>query len=125
MLMLRFRPATILLAIGLIVLVGACGSTRVISNDRTLFIALTDYHLTPQSVRTSSGPMTILVHNYGRLTHNLVVSIDGASSGSTRPIAPGQTAEMTVTLVPGTYLMASTILSDQATGQYGTLKVSS
>ena len=35
--------------------------------------------------------------------------------------APGQSAELFATLAAGKYLMASTILSDQALGAYGTL----
>lgn len=114
-----------LLAAASLALLSGCGHTRVIVGERTLYVSLTDYRVAPQSVRVSSGEVTILVHNYGRLTHNLVVSLDGRSTGSTRPIWPSQSAEMTLTLVPGTYLMASTILSDQALGEYGTLKVTS
>ncbi len=106
-------------------LLGGCGHTQVIGQDRTLYVALADYRVTPQSVRVRSGPMTIFVHNYGRLTHDLVVSLNGQSIESTRPIWPGQSAELSVSLPPGNYLMASTILSDQALGEYGTLKVTS
>ena len=42
---------------------------------------------------------------------------------STKPIAPGQTAQLDAALPPGHYLMASSILSDQALGAYGTLIV--
>lgn len=114
-----------LLAAASLALLGGCGHTQVIGKDRTLYVALTDYRVTPQSVRVRSGPMTIFVHNYGHLTHDLVVSLNGQSTGSTRPIWPGQSAEISLTLVPGSYLMASTMLSDQALGEYGTLKVTS
>ncbi len=73
-------------------------------------------------MQISQGPLTILVHNYGRLTHNLVISRGGQAQAITRPIWPGPTAELTLTLTPGSYLMASTILSDQTLGQYGTLR---
>ena len=79
----------------------------------------------PQDVHATAGALTIFVHNYGRLTHNLVISLDGHTQVSTQPIAPGQTTELFATLSPGKYLMASTILSDQALGAYGTLDVSS
>jgi len=61
--------------------------------------------------------------NYGRLTHNLVLSRGGQTQGSTRALAPGQSGVITVQLTPGTYQMASTILSDQALGAYGTMTV--
>ena len=119
------RRLIFLLVAASLALVSGCGHTQVIRGDRTLYLALNDYRVAPQSVRVSSGQVTIFVHNYGRLTHNLVVSLHGQSTGSTQPIWPGQSAEMTLSLVPGTYLMASTILSDQALGEYGTLKVTS
>jgi hypothetical protein len=102
-----------------------CSHTQAVGSDRTLQVALTEYRLNPQSVRVSAGPLTVLVHNYGRLTHNLVVSLNGQAAGATRPLWPGQDAAITVMLAPGTYVMASTILSDQALGEYGTLKVTS
>jgi hypothetical protein len=63
------------------------------------------------------------VHNYGRLTHDLVITRDGQQTAATEPLAPGQTADLVTTLSPGQYLMSSTILSDQALGAYGTLRV--
>lgn len=119
------RALTLLLALAALIALVGCGEEHLSGGDRTLSVALTDYRLLPQDVRVSSGPLTILVHNYGRLTHNLAVSLDGGSSVTTPPIWPGQSAELTVTLEPGTYQLASTILSDQALGEYGTLKVTS
>ncbi len=86
-------------------------------------MALTEYRLHPQDVRVSAGLLAIFVHNYGRLTHNLTLSIDGLGAGSTGPLLPGQSTELVVYLTPGRYVMASTILSDQALGEYGTLTV--
>ena len=101
-----------------------CSHTRAVGADRTLRVALTEYRLNPQSAHVGAGVITILVHNYGRLTHNLVVSENGQTIGSTKPVAPGQSAEIDLNLAPGSYLMTSTILSDQALGEYGTLTVS-
>jgi hypothetical protein len=113
--------ATALLAVAL----GGCAHSQVVGADRTLRVGLTEYRVTPGDVRVSAGLLTIFVHNYGRLTHNLVVSLNGQSAGATRPLWPGQDAVIAVTLTPGTYVMASTILSDEALGEYGTLKVTS
>jgi len=66
------------------------------------------------SARAKAGVLTIYVRNQGQLTHNLVISQDGQTTASTEPLEPGQSAEMTLDLAPGTYLIASTILSDQA-----------
>lgn len=102
---------------------GGCGRVATVGADRTLQLALTEYRLNPRSVRAGAGMLTIRVHNYGRLTHNLVISAGGQPSVSTKPIPPGQSVELILTLIPGTYRMASTILSDEALGEYGTLTV--
>ncbi len=107
-----------------LVTVGAtgCGSTTVGSGG-TLQIAVSEYRITPQNVRAGAGPVTIVVHNDGRLSHNLVISRGGITEASTTPIAPGRWTQLEATLPPGRYLMASSLLSDQALGAYGTLDV--
>jgi sulfur carrier protein ThiS len=120
------RAAKLPLIIASLVLawvLSGCSHTRAVGSDRTLRMAVTEYHLNPQSARVSSGTVAILVHNYGRLTHNLVVSVNGQAVDATKPIPPGQATELDLTLAPGTYLVASTIFSDQALGAYGTLTV--
>jgi hypothetical protein len=101
----------------------ACGHTQQVGSDHTLSVALTEYRLNPQSARVASGTLTLVVRNFGRLTHNLVISMNGQPAASTRPLAPGESAAITVNLAAGSYEMASTILSDQALGEYGTLTV--
>ncbi len=88
-----------------------------------LHLALSEYRVAPQQVSARVGTLTIFVHNYGRLNHNLVITHDGVSEASTEPIRPGQTAELIANLTPGHYQMASTVLSDQALGTYGSLTV--
>jgi plastocyanin len=123
------RPARnprALLAITLLLLgslLAGCGNTTQVSSAHILSVALTEYHVSPQSIRARAGTLTIFVHNYGRLSHNLVISEDGHPEASTQPIPPGETTELIANLTPGKYQMASTILSDQALGAYGTLKV--
>jgi len=94
---------------------------QAIGSHRVLQVTLTEFRITPQDIRGQAGPLTIFVHNFGRLSHNLAISRDGRADGSTQAIPPGQTSELAVTLSPGTYQLASTILSDQALGAYGTL----
>ncbi len=57
-----------------------------VAKQRTLHVALSEYRVTPQSVRVSAGALTIFVHNYGRLTHNLVISLGGQPEATTEPI---------------------------------------
>ncbi|MGA2009631.1 MAG: hypothetical protein ABSH51_03705 [Solirubrobacteraceae bacterium] len=111
--------AAVLAAVGL----AACGATARVGRDGVLEIGLSEYRVTPQRVAAAPGVLTIFVHNYGRLTHDLVISEDGTVIASTAPVAPGETAELDAALTAGSYLMASTILSDQALGAYGTLVV--
>ncbi len=115
--------ATALAGLALATVLAGCGHTRQVGSTRTVQMSVNEYRLNPQSVDASAGVLAIVVHNYGRLTHNLVVSANGQSVAGTTPIAPGQTAELDLDLAPGTYQMASTILSDEALGAYGTLTV--
>jgi len=100
-----------------------CGHTQRLPGSRTLYVGLTEYRLLPESALLTAGPLTVFAHNYGWLAHNLVISRSGQPAAATRAILPGQTTELTLTVTPGTYLMASTILSDQTLGEYGTLRV--
>jgi hypothetical protein len=109
--------------VGSIALLAGCGSTAQVGADGTLRVGLSEYHVHPQSVRAVTGTLSIVVHNYGRLSHNLVISLGGRPQASTRPIPPGQTAQLFAILAPGEYLMSSSVLSDQALGTYGTLTV--
>jgi hypothetical protein len=118
------RPTLSLLAAALVALGAAgCGATTTVGAGGTLQVALNEYRVSPQSVRAHTGLVSIFVHNYGRLTHNLVISLNGQLIVTTKPLMPGQTAELEAALIPGQYLMASSILSDQALVAYGTLDV--
>jgi hypothetical protein len=80
----------------------------------------------PQSVLVEPGQLTLIVTNDGLLTHNLsITNGTGKVLDQTSPIQPGQSTELIVSLPRGTYLMTSTLFSDQALGTYGTLKVGS
>jgi hypothetical protein len=102
---------------------GGCSHSQRAGADRVVPIALSEYRLNPKNVSVSAGLVTIYVRNYGRLTHDLVISGIGQASFSTKPLWPGQSASLTLDLAPGTYSMASTMLSDQDLGESGTLKV--
>ena len=91
--------------------------------DGTLHVTLGEYQMRPDTATVPDGTVTITVQNLGRLTHDLVVA-DGAQwLGATKPLWPGQSAQLTLTLLPGKYTMFSALLSDQALGDYGTLTV--
>jgi len=104
-------------------LLTGCTHTLQVGSDHSLSVALTEYHLNPQSARVASGTLTVVVRNFGRLTHSLVISMNGQTAASTGPLAPGESTALTAQLSAGSYQMASTSPSDQALGEYGTLTV--
>jgi plastocyanin len=117
------RASKLALAMAAVCLLAGCSHTQSVSSDRTLHVALNEYRINPQNVRVSAGLLIIYVRNFGRLTHNLVITHDGETTDETDPLPPGQSTNLAVSLPPGRYLMASTILSDQTLGMYGTLTV--
>ncbi len=102
-----------------------CAHGVQIGRGGVLHVALSEYRLGPDQASARAGALTIVARNFGRLTHNLVISSKGQARGTIRPLAPGQTGRVTVSLAPGNYQLASSILSDQALGVYGTLTVTS
>jgi iron uptake system EfeUOB component EfeO/EfeM len=121
--MTGLRATKFALLLAAVVLVTACSHTEVVGSNRTVQIQLSEYRLQPQSIRVSRGLLTIIVHNHGLLDHNLSLYQNGVTVDSINPLGPGETSQMTLFLSPGTYSMASTVLSDQSLGAYGTLRV--
>ena len=74
-----------------------CGSTTRVGTGRALQIALNEYRVTPQDVRAQTGLLTIFVHNYGRLTHDLVISLDGQTEAATTPVVAASRAPTKIT----------------------------
>ena len=126
----RMRVSNRLLLIGaaLSALAGAiagCSQTVDVGSARMLRLALSEYRVTPQSVLAEPGQLTLVVANDGRLTHNLAITRGGKVISQTPPIPPGESMDLIVYLGRGSYVMTSTLFSDRALGEYGTLNVSS
>jgi hypothetical protein len=102
-----------------------CSQTVDVGSGRMLRLGLSEYRVTPQSVLAKPGQLTLVVANDGRVTHNLAITRGGKVVSQTPPIPPGQSTELIVYLGRGTYVMTSTLFSDQALGEYGTLNVGS
>jgi hypothetical protein len=122
------RAAKLLLitAVGAVALgvpISGCGHAAGIGRDRTLQVALTEYQVVPRKVQVSAGELRIIVHNEGKMTHNLAVSSNDKTVEQTAPIWPGSTTELVLILAPGSYTMSSTLFSDRDLGEYGTLRV--
>jgi hypothetical protein len=118
----RSLPATLAtLLVG--VLLTGCGAGHDMSPGGALDVSVNEWRLSPDSADASPGPLLIVVHNSGRLAHNLVLSRDGVRVSFTPPIMPGQNADLETTVQKGRYQLLSSMLDDQATGVYGTLNV--
>jgi hypothetical protein len=103
--------------------VAGCARSQNVGSKRTVQVGVTEYLLRPDDVQASAGPLTLVVHNYGRLTHDLVITQEGQKEASTGTIWPGQTAELAIDLPRGRYTMASNVVLDQPLGAYGTLTI--
>jgi hypothetical protein len=115
--------ATAVAAAAILTVLMGCGRVQAVGPNRTLSVAVTEYRINPQTVTTRPGQLTIVVHNYGRLSHNLAVLSGSVEMAATPAISPGQSAAITVSLTPGRYVLASTVMADQSLGTYGALTV--
>lgn len=125
--MLLLRAARLACQLGLPVaasLLGGCGQSATVGSTRVLRVALTEYRMNPSGTQASAGRLTVVLSNFGRLTHDLAITAGGRTIVHLKPLAPGGTERATVALGPGSYEMASTLASDQALGILGSLTVS-
>jgi hypothetical protein len=104
-------------------LLAGCGAAHHTSRGGALNVSVNEWRVTPETADAGPGPLLIVVHNSGRLAHNLVLSHDGVRISFTPPIMPGQNADLETTVQKGSYQLLSSMVDDQATGVYGTLNV--
>jgi hypothetical protein len=116
-------PARAAVALALAWTLAGCTHTIRVGGGRTLQIALTEYRMTPDTVRAFAGTLTITARNLGTRTHDLVVSLGNFNEAKPLYLTPGATGTVTVDLAPGQYMLRSTVLDDQALGLWGTLDV--
>jgi hypothetical protein len=118
-------PARALLALVLAYALAGCGHTVRVGNSRHVVLALSEYRVTPETVRAYAGRLVITVRNVGTRTHNLQITSPGNVNEIVSPedLPPGASATMTVDLPPGKYTMRSTITDDQSLGLWGDLDV--
>lgn len=62
-----------------------------------------DYSITPSKTSLPPGAYTFQINNEGKTAHNLTVAGPGVSAAASPEIAPGQSGQLTVTLVKGSY----------------------
>ncbi|MEJ2758360.1 MAG: cupredoxin domain-containing protein [Anaerolineales bacterium] len=126
----------ILLGVIFVTVLSACGSS-----SSTVDVALKTYDIVPSTSSVSAGEVTFQVHNDATdLTHEFVVFktdlpegdlpltdegiVDEEADGITlidevEDVEPGMSAELTVTLEPGNYVLVCNIDSDEMHYQHG------
>ncbi len=134
-------PAPAVLAGGLALLLGGCGTHVVKIDSSVLRLRIDEYSITPQDVQVHAGRLKITAVNTGVLTHNVRVELDHPSANGsplvpncvlpaeitgcgTPIIEPGQTVTSPkLTLPPGHYKLVDTIANHADLGDYGSLTV--
>jgi hypothetical protein len=94
-----------------------------VGRTRTLAVAISEFHLSPVSASAPPGRLTLIAHNYGRLSHNLALVRGQRQVASTSALPPGAQARLVVELHPGRYTLVSTTLDGSALGARATLTV--
>jgi hypothetical protein len=112
----------VLVALCAVALAG-CAHTEALGRARVAQVVLSEYGLSPPALRMGTGPITFVIHDFGRLAHNLAVRRGSRTLAQTPPIRPGMTVTLSVYLRPGTYTLASTLFEDESLGIHGRLTV--
>ena len=117
-----------LLAVTAIACVGCGAATtavqRSVGPGHTERITLSDYHIAGLPASLASGPEAFDVTNKGETLHNFTVERNGQLTARTHDLAPGQRAQLEITLQPGTYTYLCTVPGHAALGMEGTFDVS-
>jgi plastocyanin len=118
-------------AVGLVVMVmvvvAGCGGDEpsVRARDGRVAIALDDFSVSPQRVRTRPGETTFEIVNEGRIGHNFHVIGSKGEPVAVTTLLPGDRETATADLRRGTYRMLCTVSNHEELGMYGTLVVTS
>jgi hypothetical protein len=121
-------PRWRLLALALIVAatLGGCGESSATYHSSVLTLRVSEYEISPESVRMPAGAVRIRLTNDGVLVHEVAIANgDGRIVGQTGTVFPGHTATSAqFTLAPGTYRMYDPGANYADLGAYGSLSVS-
>ena len=120
---MQIIKSSVVVAAVLILAATGCSSSG--SSDKTVKVELRDFSITPAQASASAGEITFTAHNSGAFVHELVVMKTNTNDipvrkngeanedavpeqqhmGEVEDIAPGKTAELKLTLAPGTYVL--------------------
>lgn len=96
------------LAATLVAVAGAAPAAAQPAQGRIVPVTLREFAIVmPAKLRP--GKTTFVLHNRGRFPHNFT-TLYGPTRFQSRDVAPGTTARLTVSLVPGAYVVACTVL---------------
>jgi plastocyanin len=126
--------ATPMLGLLAALLVTGCGDDVAYTPapNRRVEVRLDEYRVLPEHIQVTAGRITLVAHNTGRLTHNLLAVQFNRPLGDeeekqygtpTKTLFPNETGTTTVDLKPGKYRLVCTISNHDNLGQYGELKV--
>jgi hypothetical protein len=117
-------------AIASLLLAGCGTSPAVRRTDHELDLTLAEYRITPQAASVPAGPLRIVAHNRGILTHNVELERGTLDSGEHTVLAtihtllPGASGAVVVgPLRPGRYLLVSAVGNQTTLGMAATLLV--
>lgn len=86
-------------------------------------VELTEFHISPDTIRARPGRLTLLVRNRGRLPHRFALGRGHSAVGDPPVIAPGHSALLRLRLPPGHYRMFDALSNNDTLGMYGQVTV--
>lgn len=101
----------------------ASSAASTVGQDGTLTAKEADFSIDLGTKTLKAGPYLVKVDNTGSATHDLVVEQNGAKIAGTSSIAPGQSASLSVTLKPGSYVFYCSVGNHRAMGMEVTVTV--
>lgn len=102
---------------------GVSSAASTVGQDGTLTAKEADFSIDLGTKTLKAGPYLVKVDNTGSATHDLVVEQNGAKIAGTSSIAPGQSASLSVTLKPGSYVFYCSVGNHRAMGMEVTVTV--
>jgi len=101
----------------------APSAASTVGQDGTLTAKEAEFSIDLGTKTLKAGPYLVKVDNTGNATHDLVVAQNGSKIAGTSPIAPGQSASLSVTLKPGSYVFYCSIGNHRSMGMETTVTV--
>ena len=87
-------------------------------------IALKEYEMVPNKIRTMPGTVTFVLRNEGRFAHDFHVEGPGIEAHAAK-FSPGRTVRLVVTLQEAEYKISCPLSNHDQRGMHGTLVVTS